>query len=55
MLLQIICCTAARTTLTGDLARVEEQGIVNITKAFQVPHRFQALASGPLCGAIQEL
>ena len=36
MYTQIICCTAARTNLTGDLNRVEEQGILNLTKCFEV-------------------
>ena len=32
---QVIFCTAARTTLTGDLTRVEEQGVANVIKALE--------------------
>ena len=33
---QVIFCTAARTTLTGDLTRVEVQGVSNVTRALEV-------------------
>ena len=33
---QVIFCTAARTTLTGDLSRVEEQGVANVIKSLEV-------------------
>lgn len=32
--LQVICCSGARSTLTADLARVEEQGVTNLARAF---------------------
>lgn len=38
---QVVCCAAARTTLTAELTRVEQQGIANLCKALQV---------GGLCG-----
>jgi hypothetical protein len=34
--LQVIFCAAARTTLTGDLLRVEGLGVTNIAKALEV-------------------
>ena len=31
---KVICCSAARTTLTADLARVDENGVANLARAF---------------------
>ena len=33
---KIIYCATARSTITGDLYRVDHQGVLNLTKAFQV-------------------
>jgi hypothetical protein len=33
---QVIFCAAARTTVTADLLRVDNRGVVNIAKAMQV-------------------
>jgi uncharacterized protein YbjT (DUF2867 family) len=33
---KIICCTRATSMLSGDLARVEQQGVANLAKAFLV-------------------
>ena len=33
---KVICASAARTTITADLLRVEEQGVANLTRAFMV-------------------
>lgn len=36
---KIIYCATARSTITGDLFRVDHRGVYNLTKAFQVwPH-----------------
>lgn len=38
---QVICCSGARSTITADLSRVEEQGVSNLAAAFmdaQVRH-----------------
>ncbi len=35
---KVICCASARSNITADLVRVEEQGIANLSKAFQVSH-----------------
>lgn len=32
---KIICCATARTTITGDLNRVDRLGVYNLSKAFQ--------------------
>lgn len=32
--LQIVCCSGARSTITADLSRVEEQGVANLARAF---------------------
>lgn len=32
--LQVICCSGARSTITADLSRVEEQGVSNLASAF---------------------
>ncbi|KAK2969540.1 hypothetical protein RJ640_003125 [Escallonia rubra] len=32
---KIICCATARSSITGDLNRVDNQGVYNLTKAFQ--------------------
>ncbi len=32
--LQVICCSGARTTITADLARVDDLGVSNLAKAF---------------------
>lgn len=34
---QVICSVTARSDLKGDLRRVEELGITNLTKAYMVP------------------
>lgn len=31
---QIVCCSGARSTITADLNRVEEQGVANLARAF---------------------
>ena len=41
--MQVVWCAGAKTTLTAELERVEEQGIVNLSKAL--------LVSKPLAGA----
>jgi hypothetical protein len=33
---KIIYCATARSTITGDLNRVDNQGVRNVSKAFQV-------------------
>lgn len=33
---KVIYCATARSTITGDLNRVDNQGVRNVTKAFQV-------------------
>lgn len=33
---KIIYCATARSAITGDLNRVDNRGVYNITKAFQV-------------------
>lgn len=33
---KIVFCAAARSTITGDLTRVDHQGVYNLSKAFQV-------------------
>lgn len=33
---KIIYCATARSAITGDLNRVDYQGVYNVTKAFQV-------------------
>lgn len=33
---KIIYCATARSTITGDLFRVDHQGVYNLSKAFQV-------------------
>lgn len=33
---KIIYCATARSTITGDLFRVDHRGVYNLTKAFQV-------------------
>lgn len=33
---KIIYCATARSSITGDLNRVDNQGVYNLTKAFQV-------------------
>lgn len=33
---KIICCTRATSMLSGDLTRVEQQGVANLAKAFLV-------------------
>ena len=33
---KIIYCATARSAITGDLNRVDHQGVCNVTKAFQV-------------------
>lgn len=33
---KIIYCATARSTITGDLYRVDHLGVYNVTKAFQV-------------------
>lgn len=33
---KIIYCATARSSITGDLNRVDYQGVCNLTKAFQV-------------------
>lgn len=42
---KIIYCATARSAITGDLFRVDQRGVYNLTKAFQVfihacPHLF---------------
>ena len=32
--LQVICCSGARSTITADLARVDDAGVSNLAKAF---------------------
>lgn len=32
--LQVICCSGARSTITADLARVDDVGVANLAKAF---------------------
>lgn len=33
---KIVFCATARSTITGDLTRVDHQGVYNLSKAFQV-------------------
>lgn len=33
---KVIYCATARTTITGDLNRVDNQGVSNVAKVFQV-------------------
>lgn len=33
---KVIYCATARSAITGDLNRVDYQGVCNVTKAFQV-------------------
>jgi uncharacterized protein YbjT (DUF2867 family) len=43
---KIIYCATARSTITGDLFRVDHRGVYNLTKAFQVwPHPETSLLS----------
>lgn len=42
---KIIYCATARSTITGDLNRVDYQGICNVTKAFQVFPLYYLLTS----------
>lgn len=35
---KIIYCATARSSITGDLNRVDHLGVYNLTKAFQVWH-----------------
>lgn len=34
---KIIYCATARSSITGDLNRVDNRGVCNVAKAFQVP------------------
>lgn len=42
---KIIYCATARSAITGDLNRVDYQGVYNATKAFQVCNSSLALSS----------
>lgn len=42
---KIIYCATARSTITGDLNRVDNQGVRNVAKAFQVCLQFQHVPS----------
>lgn len=42
---KIIYCATARSAITGDLNRVDYQGVYNATKAFQVLHSSLANSS----------
>lgn len=33
---KVIYCATARSSITGDLNRVDQQGVCNVAKAFQV-------------------
>lgn len=48
-LLQIIFCAAARTTITADLLRVDNGGVINIAKAMQVRISLELHDSLALC------
>lgn len=36
---KIIYCATARSTITGDLYRVDQRGVYNLSKALQVCHK----------------
>lgn len=47
---KIIYCATARFTITGDLFRVDHQGVYNLSKAFQVClHTLNLPPSFPKC------
>jgi NAD(P)-dependent dehydrogenase (short-subunit alcohol dehydrogenase family) len=49
--LQVICCSAARSTITADLSRVEEKGVANLAAAFQDAQNAAARQQGRLSAA----
>lgn len=46
---KIIYCATARSTITGDLNRVDNQGVRNASKAFQVSFWVNFLMSTSIC------
>lgn len=44
---KIIYCATARSSITGDLIRVDHQGVYNLTKALQVFGFFPLSCLGP--------
>ena len=45
---KVIYCATARSTITGDLNRVDHLGVYNLSKAFQVCNgMFQLKLAGP--------
>ena len=49
--LQVICCSAARSTITADLSRVEEKGVANLAAAFLDAQNAAARQQGKLAAA----
>ncbi|KAI7843407.1 hypothetical protein COHA_003004 [Chlorella ohadii] len=48
---KVICCSGARTTITADLARVDDLGVSNLAKAFMDELNTRARRQGQLSSA----
>lgn len=48
---KIVCCSGARSTITADLSRVEEQGVANLARAFLDAQNARARREGRLAPA----